>query len=96
MDEDAGLGVLRRQVVAVDGHTPALVPQQVRIAVQAANRGGQLGAEQKDVDAAEDRGLVEEICDGFLEDALSKVRNQVAVDNDSGATLCGESVTGQG
>ncbi len=93
MDEDAGLGVLGRQVVTIDGHTPALVPQEVCIAVQAADRGRELGAEQKDVDTAKDRGLVKKIRHGFLENALGEVGNQVAVDDDSGATLYGESVT---
>lgn len=90
MDQHARLGVLRGQVIAVDGHPPSLVPQQVDIAVQAAGQRGELGAQEKDVDAAERRRLVQEICHRLLEDAFGEVGNQMAVDDHGRTTLFGE------
>ena len=87
MDEHARLGVLRGQVVAVDGHSPPLVSQQFCIAIQAADRGSELGAEQKDVDSAEHGRLVQKICHRFLQSALGEVGNQMAVNDNSRATL---------
>jgi len=87
VDEHTGLGVLGRQIVAVDGDSPTLVPQQVYIPVQATGEGGELGAEQKDVDAAKRRRLVQEVCHRLLEDALGEVGNQVPVHDNSRATL---------
>jgi hypothetical protein len=87
VDEHACLGVLRGQIVAIDGYSPTLVPQQVYVAVQATGQGGELGAEQKDVDSAEHRRLVQEVCHRLLQDALGEVGNQMPVDDDSRATL---------
>ena len=87
VDEHACLGVLRGQVVTVDGHAPTLVPQQVYIAVQAAGQWGELGAEEKDVDAAVHRRLVEEVCHRLLQDTLGEIGHQMAIHDDGRATL---------
>ena len=87
VDEHTGLGMLGRQVVTVDGYPPALVPQQVYIAVQATGQGGELGAEQKDVDPAKRRRLVQEVCHRLLENTLREIGDEMPVRNDSRTTL---------
>ena len=63
MDEHAGLGMLGGQDVAVDGDPPALVAAELGVPVEPVDEGGQLGAQEEDVHAAELGDLVEEIRD---------------------------------
>lgn len=87
VDEHTGLSMLGRQIITVDGYSPALVPRQIYIAVQAPGYGGELGTKQKDVDATIGRGLVQEVCHRLLQDAFREIGNKVAVDDNCCAAL---------
>lgn len=88
VNQDADLGVLRRQRVTVDGHSPPLVHTHLGLARHAIDHGSQLGAEQEDVDTAEARDFVEGFGDGLSQLASLEVADEVAVDVDGGAALC--------
>lgn len=87
MNKNAGFGMLRRHVVAINGHPPALVSPELHIAVQAINHRGKLGPKEEDVDATKPRGFVKKVCYRLLQNAFGKIGNQIAVHINSCATL---------
>lgn len=87
MNQDASLRVLRSERVTIDGNPPALVHPRLGITRHAVHHGRQLGAKQKDVDAAVGRDAVESLGDRFLELAMIQITNKIAVDVDRGAAL---------
>jgi hypothetical protein len=79
--------MLRRQQIAVDSHSPALIPSKLYVAIKAVYQRGQFWAEEEDVDTAVFRYLVQNARHIRLQHAVFEITEQVAIDIDSGATL---------
>ena len=87
MDEHTRLCVLRSQNVSVDSYSPTLIPSQLHVAVESIHQWGELGPEKKDINTTIAGDFVEIACDRFLQDALGKIRYEMAVNINSRATL---------
>lgn len=86
-DKDSSLRVFRRQDVTIDGNSPTLVPSNLDIAIHTINKRGQLRAEQKDIDTAEGRYVVESLSHSLLQGASIEVGDHVTIDVNCGAAL---------
>lgn len=87
LNEHSGLGVLGRQDVAVDGNSPALIHSHLGITQHSVDHGGQFGPQQKDVDAAVFRNVIQIVQDGLFEYASAQVTGQVSIDVNCDASL---------
>jgi hypothetical protein len=86
-DEHLGLGVLGRLDVSVDGNAPSLVSNDLHIAVQTIDHGGEFRAENENVYSAELRKGVQGIRDLLEENASLGIHDEAVLDVDGCATL---------
>lgn len=86
-DQDASLCVFRGQYVAVDSHSPPLIPPDLDVTVHTINKRCELGPKEKDVDSAEFRYLIEGFSHSLFKGPDVQIGNHVPVNVHSGATL---------
>lgn len=86
-DKHLRLGMLSGLDVAVDGHAPSLVADDLDVAVEPINHGCQLGSEDENVYAAELSERVQSVCDVLDEDSSLSIHDETIFDIDSRATL---------
>lgn len=79
--------MLRGQYIAVDGHSPTLIPSQFDITVHAIDEGGKLRTEEENVDTTEGGYVVDSIGHGLLERAGIEVGHHFTIDIYRSATL---------
>lgn len=87
VDEDTSLGMLRGQNVTVDGNPPSLIHTHLSVACDAIDHGGQLGAKEENVYAAEAGNVIQCLDDGLLENTGIQVTDKLTIDVDGSATL---------
>lgn len=87
VDEDAGFGVLRREIVTVDGNPPTLVSAELCITIQAIDNGSEFWPEKKDVYPTVSRYIVKRIRHGLFQGTSKEISNHVTVNVHSRAAL---------
>jgi len=87
LDQNSGLGMLRREYIAIDGNPPSLVNSGLGVSTHTIHHWGQLGAKEKYVDTAKLRDEIEVFHDRLLEDPSRDITDELAVDVDSRTTL---------
>lgn len=80
LNKHSGLGVLGRQDIAVDCNSPALIHSHLGITQHSIDHWGQFGPQQKDVDTAVFRNVIQIVQDGLFEYASAQVTDQVSID----------------
>lgn len=85
--EHTGLGVLSRDVVTIDGHSPTLIPAHRQASIQSVLEGSELGAQKKDINTTELGNLIQKSGYGRLQAAFCEIGNQVAININVGTAL---------
>lgn len=79
--------MFRGQYIAVNSHSPPLIPPDFDVTIHAVNERRELGSEEKDVNTAEFRYLIEGFGHGLFKGPDVQVGNHVSVNVHGGATL---------
>jgi hypothetical protein len=89
-DEYTRLRVLRRDEVAINGHSPSPISARFHVARETIHHRSKLGAQEKDVHSAVFRRVVQVLRDIVPENAFSKITYEISLDINIGAALKGK------